>query len=322
MFVSFGLLRKSLLSTVLIIAVIALGACDYEAMVKSYTEKKGEPVTTAEGFLVYDNIQPNYYGADPNKPVTLINNKNAVDPTWAQLKDFLFADITDQNDYIPGIMVCAEFAAELHNNAEAAGIKTAWVSLDFDDNSNGHALNAFNTTDYGLVFIDCTGGIPSYQLPTYDEETGELIEETECFSTNDKKAYVQIYRQCGFIGLDVSAGFDYESYLKYVNDWEELKERNDALVALAEAYTTKLDAYELQVEEYERLVDGRTVIEDHAEYEMLNEMSKTLNSTMHELEVLRNQLMHEAYLITSAREELGNCRRKPLGVVKRVEIYW
>lgn len=305
-----------------IIAVLTLGACDYEAMVESYMKKKGEPVTSEEGFLVYNNVQPSYYGADPDKPVVLINNGDAVDPTWDQLKDFLLVDPTDENDYLPGIRVCAEFAAELHNNAEAAGIKAAWVSLDFEDDSSGHALNAFNTTDYGLVFIDCTGGIPSVQLPIYDEETGELIEETECFTTHDKKAYVQLYRPCGFIGLDVSADFDYESYLEYVNEWKELKERNDILVSLAEDYNTKLEAYERQVEEYERLVGGRTVIEDHAEYEMLNEMSKALNSTRRELDLQRNQLMHEAYLVTSAREDLGNCRREPLGVVKSVEIYW
>jgi hypothetical protein len=322
MFVPFGMLRKPFLVIVSVTVVMALGACDYEAMVESYLEKKSEPVTTEEGFLVYDDVQPNYYGADPDKPVVLINKRTAINPTWDQLKSFLLTDTTDENDYLPGIRVCAEFAAELHNNAEAAGIKAAWVSIDFEGDSKGHALNAFNTTDCGLVFIDCTGGIPSVQLPTYDEETGELIEETECFTTNDKKAYVQLYRQCGFIGLDISADFDYESYLKYVNEWEELKERNEVLVSLAEAYKTKLKAYERQVEEYERLVGGRTVIEDHTEYDMLNEMSKVLNSTRSELELQRNQLMHEAYLVTSAREDLGNCRREPLGVVKRVEIYW
>jgi hypothetical protein len=55
----------------------------------------------------------------------------------------------------------------LHNNAEKAGIRCAYVSLDmvgYSDPYNlgiasdaGHACNAFETTDRGLVYIDCTG---------------------------------------------------------------------------------------------------------------------------------------------------------------------
>lgn len=37
-------------------------------------------------------------------------------------------------------------------------LRCAWVSIDFEWGGNGHACNAFNTTDRGLVFIDCTNG--------------------------------------------------------------------------------------------------------------------------------------------------------------------
>jgi hypothetical protein len=58
--------------------------------------------------------------------------------------------------------VCADFAEMLHNNAEKAGFRTAYVSIQlgpcaYYPTSGGHALNAFETTDKGLVYIDCTG---------------------------------------------------------------------------------------------------------------------------------------------------------------------
>jgi len=45
----------------------------------------------------------------------------------------------------------------LHNNAEEAEIRAAFVAADLVDEQDGHALNAFNTTDRGLVYIDDTG---------------------------------------------------------------------------------------------------------------------------------------------------------------------
>jgi hypothetical protein len=44
----------------------------------------------------------------------------------------------------------------LHNNSEAAGYSCAFVTLDLGSPQQGHACNAFETTDRGLVFIDCT----------------------------------------------------------------------------------------------------------------------------------------------------------------------
>lgn len=57
--------------------------------------------------------------------------------------------------------MCADFAEELHNNAESTGIRAAFVAVELGPCSyfpsiGGHALNAFETTDRGLVFIDCT----------------------------------------------------------------------------------------------------------------------------------------------------------------------
>jgi len=90
------------------------------------------------------------------KPMQLVNNNDATNPTWQQLKDFLRSDKTDQNQYILGSYMCADFAKEVHDNAEAAGIRAAFVGVFFEGEIEGHALNAFESIDKGLVYIDCT----------------------------------------------------------------------------------------------------------------------------------------------------------------------
>lgn len=87
--------------------------------------------------------------------LTLTNYNNAKNPTYDQLLSFLKTDLTDAQPYTSQY-VCSDFARTLHNNAEAAGIKCAWVGCSFTKGV-GHAFNEFQTTDRGTVYIDCTG---------------------------------------------------------------------------------------------------------------------------------------------------------------------
>jgi hypothetical protein len=89
--------------------------------------------------------------------VQLVDNANAKNPTWQQLKDFLATDKTENHDYILNVYDCSQFSRDLHNRAEAAGIRAAEVQIYFSNDNVGHALDAFITPDYGLVYIDCTG---------------------------------------------------------------------------------------------------------------------------------------------------------------------
>ena len=93
----------------------------------------------------------------PNgQTVVLENNPNAINPSRNQLLKFLEQDKTDTYPYIEGKFVCANFALTLHNNAEIAGWRCAYVTVYLS--GVYHALNAFKTTDDGLVYIDCTNG--------------------------------------------------------------------------------------------------------------------------------------------------------------------
>jgi hypothetical protein len=84
--------------------------------------------------------------------LSIINYSNAKDPTYAELIAFLKSDKTDEIPYTSTFQ-CGDFAVLLHNNAEKAGIKAGWCGA----NGCYHAFNMFNTTDRGLVYIDCTG---------------------------------------------------------------------------------------------------------------------------------------------------------------------
>jgi exonuclease VII small subunit len=101
------------------------------------------------GSVVASGVEP------PFKNINIINQTTAVNTTWDRVQSFILADDTDRNLYISDVYVCGEFASDVHNNAELAGIRCALVAIEF---SNGwHACNAFKTTDRGLVFVDCTG---------------------------------------------------------------------------------------------------------------------------------------------------------------------
>ncbi|MCX8125847.1 MAG: hypothetical protein N3E40_01705 [Dehalococcoidia bacterium] len=99
-------------------------------------------------------------GADGHR-IILRNNPDAKNPSWEELKTFLLKDDTDSLEYDFDKFVCADFAERLHNNAETAGIRAAFVVIwlgpcSYWPVSSGHALNAFETIDKGLVYIDCT----------------------------------------------------------------------------------------------------------------------------------------------------------------------
>ena len=87
-------------------------------------------------------------------------------PTHKEMREFLARDKTDSNPFIKGEYVCFDFAAELNNNAEANGIRAAYVRIR--SKKWGHAVVAFETVDRGLIFIE----------PQSDREIELVIDES------------------------------------------------------------------------------------------------------------------------------------------------
>jgi len=118
-------------------------------------------------------------GTSPNIVITMNSDTDVTayfkkalrNPSWVELKDFLYEDDTDEMEYVYPTTVCFDFAQRLQKNAEAAGWRCAFVEVELEGypdwygygipSSTGHALNAFETTDKGLVYIDCTAA-PGY----------------------------------------------------------------------------------------------------------------------------------------------------------------
>jgi hypothetical protein len=120
------------------------------------------------GVKVSSGVMPPYISGNLTD-ITLISQSTATNPTWLELRAFLRDDKTDKNLYVPGVYECGNYAQDLHNNAEAQGIRAAFVAVHFH-NDQPHAINAFKTLDKGLVYIDVTGDTRPISLANLDKK--------------------------------------------------------------------------------------------------------------------------------------------------------
>ena len=75
------------------------------------------------------------------------------DPTYKEMMDFLYADLTDRKTYVIDVYDCKHFSRDVNNAAQEKGLRCAIVLIRFPD-APGHMLVAFQTTDQGIVFIE------------------------------------------------------------------------------------------------------------------------------------------------------------------------
>jgi hypothetical protein len=240
---------------------------------------------------IYENGAVLVGGDD--KPIELINYPNTGNISYAELLTFIKNDPTDQllyinrgqsSEIIP--FVCSDFAETLHNNAEVAGIRSGYVGIDWQNGGLGHAVNVFETTDMGIVYIDCTGQSDYSQLDTSDYSTSTL--------SWDKVAYIEVGQIFGVLRLDKAVSPDYEYY-------REFQQR------LA-VYKSKLAAYNAAVKLYNQDIRGKTF---------------RLGSTeMIEIETRETQLRAEEKVLNALGAEIGTSNFKPLGVVKSISVHW
>ena len=226
---------------------------------ESPAETVSGPTITLEGFSVFHDIQPPYAGTIVGElyfKIDLINNPQATNPTRQQLLSFLASDQTDKENYDAIFHPCGVFAEKIHNNAEAAGIKAAWVAFDFGDLADGHACNAFQTTDCGLIFVDCTGEDSLSKAMTPIVPQNGIVWGN--IDNSDKIAYVEIGKLYGIIEASHASnyGFAYPSYQTWQRD---------------------LSTFDAKRQSYEQQLGGRTYVSE-AEYYQLNEQLSNLDS--------------------------------------------
>lgn len=127
---------------------------------------------------------------DNSSDVMITNRENAYDPTMTELTAFLKADRTNNHIYVDQSFDCTHYTVMLHDNAEANGIRCGFVLIRFNGSCPPHSVNAFQTTDNGLVFVDDTGtldgsgidsfvniqiGYPVSEVPVFDSDSSILI---------------------------------------------------------------------------------------------------------------------------------------------------
>jgi len=232
------------------------------------------------------------------EPIILIDNPAAVDPTYAELVAFIEQDTTDNNDYLvqPRIgYVCADFAEDVHNNAEAAGIRAASVSVDFEGSDEGHALNAFDTIDRGLVYIDCTGQSFEDKLNFHPEETEEgFIFVSDNPDSWDAVAYIRVGEEYGLIPLARAEALYYNFYAEYKKKWQ--------------IYQELLAAFNDSVTRFNQEIEDQTYYQGSAE--------------MARMETWQADLDERAELLDELSGELGDIWFEPKGIVSDIQIHW
>ena len=85
-------------------------------------------------------------GIPGNQTIELIN------PTFEEVKDFILKDTTSHKPFVINKYECRHFATDVNNNAEAAGIRCAFILLCYRNGQ--HAVVAFETTDRGMIYIE------------------------------------------------------------------------------------------------------------------------------------------------------------------------
>jgi hypothetical protein len=118
----------------------------------------------------YDTLQQSY-----NSLINSAGQSGLRNPTWAEIKTFLSQDKTDKTPYDLKTFACSGYAITVRDHARNLGMRAAYIQIELPG-SAGHAFNAFETTDKGLIYIDCTEG--------------------------DKVAYVKVGQVYGTIGID------------------------------------------------------------------------------------------------------------------------
>jgi len=115
-------------------------------------EKDAAPLLTVS-MEVPGLIMPAFPGSavssEPDSDSLAVELRN---PSFQELRDFILGDTTSRNSFVLYAYECRHFTTTVNNNAEAEGLRCAFVLLCFEQGQ--HSVIAFETTDRGLVYIE------------------------------------------------------------------------------------------------------------------------------------------------------------------------
>lgn len=220
-----------------------------------------ESVSQGFGAMVYHGSNPPYMLADKSR-VILTRNDKATNPTWEQLTSFMAQDQTDQIQYNSTSFVCSDYAERIYNNAEAKGIRAAFVALSFQDGGAPHALDAFQTTDRGLVFIDSTGPDTPFTIIS-----NPGVKQYGTTSNYDKIGYVQIGQPYEVVSMSTNWGTNYPDYSRWEGAVKKFKTDLANYNAEMENHNAGIQEYNanpLLINKYYELKDEETHLNEES----------------------------------------------------------
>ena len=254
------------------------------------------------------------YAKANGEQITLINYRDSTKPTFHELRKFIEDDKTNEITYREFSYVCGDYAEQVHNNAEAKGIKAGVAVVSFKNDIDLHALNVFDVKDYGRVYVDCTGdnyffrgiGIEYFCDP-------DLI---DC--NTDGFAYIEEGKEYGVISMDVVDFNTKYGYYKNFKDHEEDFWRD------INSYNKEVIRYDIEMASYNRDVDHYnslpSVYYDDESYSAVMELYDELEEQERDLDSWSSTL--DSKLRTIKNREEKYCCGWSLGIVENVEIFW
>lgn len=198
-------------------------------------------------------------------PLKPRNNPQARNASWAEVRRFLEKCDVSAHPYQLGKYVCTEYARDLHDAAEAAGLRCAVVYVAFEV-GDAHTLNAFETTDEGLVYVDCTG-------------SEHARDSAEDFKT---VGYLQAGREYGRLALAAAEGGlgRYEHYREVMKRWEDTAAEREQIAREQETLTQAHEAWEKREKELKatltRPANRAEQLKQNAAIEALNQQARSL----------------------------------------------
>ena len=187
--------------------------------------------------------------------------------------------------------------------------KQPGLAVSLEGESEGHALNAFYTTDRGLVYIDCSGQTaqnPTQSVGMNSTLPGGLTVYGEA-SSCDKVAYVAVGKELGLVGLNVASCPQYVCY-------EDYEQRKASFEAALNDYNQKAQDYNSEVVAFNEWMAGRVFIEGTGDAARAHQWSEELGQERDSLTALAATLDEEG-------KSLG-AFWQTLGIVSKVDIYW
>ncbi len=214
-------------------------------------------------------------------------------PTWEELKRFIEVDQTDTLEYVPGKFDCEGFTVTLRDNSWRRGFRSAYMAIGLGENSAGHTLNAFQTANEGLVYIDNT-----------QQDTVGYIETAKAYGTIAIAGVKEEYIACTTRFDEFWKPLTYAQYSGSIFDYayyENYTKRD-------EFYSNSVSAYNSQVSDYNSAVNA------------FNQGNRTYSHS--ELEDWEGRLEAWSDNLDKLIDDLGSIRIEPLGTVDSIEIYW